>query len=177
VELVYQDYTSESSYRGHTVKGGWSTFEQIYRLGMQGYIYHPRLALFSAAVAYVNQNTDSRESSDEFKSQSVNYELSSIFFPARPISLQAYASRISTSIDGTGLSTNEMTSNFYGARLLFTHKKYPLIRLEYNHWDTTIDRMSGSRVIADDFFFDDDVDGSDEGSPYVIVRKRVKDKT
>jgi len=178
VELVYQDYSSESSYRGHTVTGGWTTFEQIYKLGVQGYIYHPRLALFSAAIAYANDTTDSKESSDEWKSDNTSYELSLVFFPARPLSFQAYASRISTSIDSSALSTNDVTSNFYGARLLFTHKKYPMVRLEYNHWDTTIDRISGSRVIEDDFFdFDDDFDGSDEESPYVIVRKRVKDKT
>jgi hypothetical protein len=60
VELVYQDYTSRSSYRGHTAKGGWTTFEQIYKLGLQGYIYHPRLALFSASISYSNH-----EGSDE----------------------------------------------------------------------------------------------------------------
>lgn len=178
VELVYQNYSAESSYRGHTVKGGWTTFEQVYRLGMQGYIYHPRLALFSASLAYVDQKTDSRESSDEWKSKNISYELSSIFFPARPISIQAYASRMSTSIDSSRLSTNDVTSTFYGARLLFTHKKYPLMRLEYNHWDTVIDRVSGHRVLEDDFFWDwDDEFDDDEGSPYVIVRERVKDKT
>jgi hypothetical protein len=52
------------------------------------------------------------------------------------------------------------------------------MRLQYNHWDITVDRISGSRVIEDDFFdFDGGVDGSDEKSSFVIVRKRVKDKT
>jgi hypothetical protein len=162
IEFRYQDYSTEASFRGHTRHSGWTIFEQIYKLGVSGYIYDPRLAVFSAFITYDNDLSKYKTVSDEWKSKALEYNANLTLLPGRPVSLDLYASRRNTSISGTSISDNNLTYTLYGATMFITHKDVPATRLMYNHWDYTSDTMTGHLV---------------EGDEYAIEKKRTKNKT
>jgi hypothetical protein len=58
IEFVYRDYTTTSKNNGRSIESGWTSFEQRYRLGLKGYIYHPKLITYSASITYVKDKTD-----------------------------------------------------------------------------------------------------------------------
>ena len=164
VELAYRDYSVSSTYYGRKAESGWTSFEQRYKLGIQGYVYHPKLLTFLTSVTFRKEKTD-RESGDEYNAKDINYDLSAFFLATTPVSLDVYGSRTDSTIEGLGNAPYNITSNFYGARLYFRHRKYPPVRLEYNHWDYTIEREKGFRVM-------DDVGGG-----LIVAKERVKEKT
>jgi hypothetical protein len=163
VELTYRDYSVSSTYYGRKSESGWTSFEQRYKLGIQGYVYHPKLLTFLTSVTFRKEKTG-RESGDEYNAKDINYDLSAFFLATTPVSLDVYGSRTDSTIEGLGNAPYNITSNFYGARLYFRHRKYPSVRLEYNHWDYTIEREKGFRVM-------------DDGGGLIVAKERVKEKT
>lgn len=139
VELEYRDYSMESSSYGHKSETGWTSFEQLYRLGLRGYVYNPKLVTFSTSVTFRKEKTD-YDSGSEWTAKDINYDLSASFLPTRPVFLDVYALKTDSTIEGRGIAPYDISSNFYGAILCYASRKYPSIRLEYNHWDYTIER-------------------------------------
>jgi hypothetical protein len=170
VELTYRDYSTTSSYYGRKTESGWTGFEQRYRLGLQGYVYHPKLFSFSTSVTYRKEKTDD-ESGEERNAKNINYNFSGSFLPTRPMSLDIYGLKTDYTTEGWGTAPYNITSNFYGARFRFTSMKYPNIRIEYNHWDYTIERERGYAVFYDTYDYDY------YEKPFIIIKERVKEKT
>ena len=166
VELTYRDYSVSSTYYGRKSESGWTSFEQRYKLGLQGYVYHPKFLTFSTSVTFRKEKTDG-ESGDARDARDINYDLSASLLSTTPVSLDVYGSRTDSTIEGAGAAPYNFISNFYGARLYFRNRKYPSVRLEYNHWDYTIDREKGFRVM-DDYL---------DGHGLIVEKKRVKEKT
>jgi len=146
IELNYWDYKTKNTYAGNTIEGRRKVFEQRYRLGLDGYILHPRLAVFSTDVTLRDKKTEYKETTEKLRD--IGYRLTLNILPLRPISLSVYAERDKgTSKAGTS-SPYEATSNNYGARLLVTYNsKLPKLRAEYNHWDYRTEREAGKRDI------------------------------
>ena len=170
VELTYRDYSVSSTYRGRKSESGWTSFEQRYKLGLQGYVYHPKLMNFKTSVTFRKEKAD-RESGGNYDQKDINYDFSASFLATRPVSLDVYGLKTDTTIERVTTSPYDITSNSYGARLSFSRRKYPSVMLEYNHWDYTIERQKGFRVMDEDFFDDEDEGG------LIVEKKRVKEKT
>jgi hypothetical protein len=137
VELAYKDYDTEIKGR-YDRKSGYSLLQQKYNLVVKGYIYHPKLAIFSSSLTFLYNNTFNSTSSFEPDSRNITYELTAIFLPYRPVSLSTYATVNDFSIDSFswGNPLDNRTVN-YGAILGINLKNYPTIRFEYYHLDVT----------------------------------------
>jgi len=133
VELTYKDYAIETQSRGRTTESNFATFEQRYTLGVKGYIYHPKLIVFSTRLTFRDQEMIKTTSIYKPKSKNMIYELQAIFLPYRPISLQTYATVSDYTVEG--LKSNHYDSRItnYGAILGINLRNWPLIRLEYYH--------------------------------------------
>jgi hypothetical protein len=164
IELTYQNYTEQSTTPGRTSKTEWNTFEQRYRLGLEGFIYNPKLFIYSANVSYYLGKT--QNSGDAWRNKAVNYDLSASFLQSRPVSVDIFALKVNSTIEGIAKEPYDIASLYYGARLRFTKKKYPSVRLEYTHWGYTIERTSGERIPYEEFY------GGE--SPFITFRERRK---
>jgi hypothetical protein len=165
VELSYRDYSVSSTYYGRKTESEWTSFEQRYKLGLQGYVYHPKLMYFKTSVTFRKETID-RKSVGNYDVKDITYDLSASFMATRPISLSVYVIKTDSTIEGAVTGSYDYISNFYGASLYFRNRKYPDIGLEYNHWDYTREREKGFRVM--------DVH---PGEGLIIDKKRVKEKT
>ena len=116
IELDYINYSSEASGHGGKTKATWSTLEQRYNLNVEGYIYHPRLAVFSASVTY---DKDTGIKGNIADSRDIGYNVSVTFLPYRPISMDVYAIKDYYTFNGS----QDSSSDQYGARLRI-HTKY-----------------------------------------------------
>lgn len=90
IELGYRDYSSIAYYNGSRTKNETTLFEQRYSFGIQSYILHPKIAVFSTDVTFRHgreRNIIERSSRD------IGYGLSLTLLPQRPSSLDLYASR------------------------------------------------------------------------------------
>lgn len=143
IELTYRDYSTESIYNGNKTESNWSAFEQSYKLKLSGFIYHPKFLLFSTGVSFVNEELKAEGSS---RTKGISYDLSASFFPQRPVSLNIFAMRATSRIEGWSASPYEATSNTYGASLFVTHRKLPATAISYNHWDYTQERDQMEKV-------------------------------
>ncbi|MFZ3138829.1 MAG: hypothetical protein WA126_15725 [Thermodesulfovibrionales bacterium] len=175
IELEYQKYSLEYSNHGQNSHRETTLFSQLYKLGVNGYIYNPKLALFSANIAYKKEKSKNKElSGNESDSKNINYDLSVIFLPRRPINLNVYALKNNTKTDGLGFADYDYSIFSYGARLVSTYKKLPMIILQYDHTEYTTERTRGTRITEDsDFYFDE---FPPEEGGLVIFREKVKDK-
>jgi len=169
VELAFRDYSVSSEYYGRKSEYGWTSFEQRYKLRLQGYVYHPKLVTFSTSVTFRKEKTDG-ESQDARDVKDINYDFSATFLGTTPVSLDVYGSRYDSTIEGLGTTPYDITSNYYGARLYFRNRKYPSVRLEYNHWDYTLERKKGFRVMNDEY-------GYLDGDGLIVEKKRVNEET
>lgn len=145
VELTYRDYGIESKYDSKTSKSDYSTFEQRYKLGLTGYVYHPKLVSFAASVTFRKEDGDLGAGGD-YGADTFGYDFSLSVLPLNPVSLNIYALRSDSTIEGWGASPFSITSNYYGARFRFTKRKYPFVVVEYSHLDFTIERERGILV-------------------------------
>lgn len=139
-ELTYKDYSSGTN-------GGnsnYSSLEDRYSLGVRGYIYHPKLAVFTAQVTFDDNRGLSSTSNPA--SSSMDYSLFVTFLPYRPVSLTAYATRT----DYTGFASNGVTAMNYGGVLSANLKGLPSIRVEYDHSDVT---SNLGQQTSSDFFY------------------------
>ncbi|MEW6215346.1 MAG: hypothetical protein AB1478_09150 [Nitrospirota bacterium] len=134
VELSYRDYSITSTYARTETKSGWAAFEQRYTLGLHGYIYHPRLAVFSTSVTFRDGKIKGKAGTTG-EARDINYDLLTTFLPYRPISLDIYATKIDSTIEGWTTAPYDVSSNSYGTRLRITKRRLPTMRIEYDHWD------------------------------------------
>lgn len=137
IELTYKDYSTEVS-DGRHGKYDYSVLQQRYSLGLKGYVYDPRLIVFSTRVTFVDERMLKSTSNFKYNSKDMIYEISAIFLPYRPISLTAYAERSDYTLKGlNGGRPYDYIINNYGALLGINLRKYPSISLEYYHLDIT----------------------------------------
>ena len=139
VELTYRDYSLVSTYRGRKAESEWKSFGQRYRVGLKGYVYHPKLLNFSTSLTFRKEQTD-YDSGGGTDARDINYDFFVSILPTTPVSLDFYGLKTDSTIEGWGAVHYNITSNSYGARLCFTKMNFPLIRFEYYHWDYTIER-------------------------------------
>jgi hypothetical protein len=134
IELSYRDYSIEITGSSRKFEGGYSTFEQHYQVGLAGYIYHPRLIVFTSKFDYIYsiyKNDFSTHARD------LGYDIDLTFLPYRPISLELYASKSDYTIEGITSASMEASTDQYGAKLrLINFWKLPPIKAEYYHTDT-----------------------------------------
>jgi hypothetical protein len=143
IELHYTDNSIKTSYDGRETKGGWSRFEQHYEVGIEGYIYHPRLAIFSTGITFTNAITSNQKNT---RSNNIGYNLSATFLPYRPVTLNIYAMRSDYTIKGLTAIPEEGSINQYGARLNVNTRILPTMRLDYSHFDTELKNSSNVPV-------------------------------
>jgi hypothetical protein len=133
VELTYKDYNTEIKNR-RDVTSGYSVLQHKYSLAAKGYIYHPKLAIFSSRVTFLYNDTFNSTSAFEPDSKDMTYELKVVVLPYRPISLSAYAIVNDFSVDSFSWGNpldNEIIN--YGGTLGINLKNYPTIRFDYYH--------------------------------------------
>ncbi len=132
IELSYRDYSIDITAGNRKFKSGFSTFEQLYQVGLEGYIYHPRLLVFSTKLDY-----DYTMYKNGFSTnlKNIGYEIDIRFFPYRPFSLYAYAQRSDYTVSST-FAPLEGTTNQYAAGLRLSNVwKLPDINADYWHFD------------------------------------------
>jgi len=144
IELSYQNYYIETSSRGSTRDRSQNTFRQYYKAGVEGYIIHPRLAVFNASISY-NHTIFAPEYADNVTAKDIGYDIYTTFLPYRPVAVDLYARKIDYSYNLTG-EPLDTTSNLYGARLRMHKRNWPSIRLEYYHWDYQILRSNRENI-------------------------------
>jgi hypothetical protein len=140
VELTYINYLTKANYDGTETEAETSSFQQYYKVGVEGYIYHPRLAVFNANITY-RDTKYSPEYREGFGTKDIGYDVSVTFLPYRPVSLDVYARKIDYTVEWTGVPV-DTTSNLYGLRLKTHLRNFPSLRLEYYHWDYELLRYS-----------------------------------
>jgi hypothetical protein len=142
VELKYNDYSITT---GNGIRNTYSVLTQRYSVGMKGYVYDPRLIVFSAKVTFTDIKTLKSTSPLIPESKSTAYEFNAMFLPYRPVSLSTYYMRSNYTYDGLNSYTPyDTTINIYGALLGINLKNFPLIRFEYNHLDITASQQKTS---------------------------------
>lgn len=136
VELTYRIYNVKTSYDSGDRDAETRTFQQYYRLGAEGYIYHPRLAIFNANIHYEDTSFRAKGGYGN-ESSNLGYDFLTTFLPYRPVSLDIYGRKINYTVDWTG-QTVDTSSDLYGFRLRVKSRKLPAIRLEYYHYEYDI---------------------------------------
>ncbi|NWF75156.1 MAG: hypothetical protein HXY53_01045 [Nitrospirae bacterium] len=162
IELTYRDYSFASSYYGHGTDTSYTSFEQRYMLGLRGYIYHPKLVSFYASLTYRKEIAD--DGSDNNRDlDTINYNFSANILRTNPISLDLYALKTDSTIEGWGTSPYNITTSFFGARLRFTRRNFPSIVIGYDHWEYTIEREHGFLI-------------NKYGFGELIIEKKIKEE-
>jgi len=155
VEFRYTDYHVETtSSRSSTISRGSTTFQQYYKLGAEGYIYHHRLAIFNASLSY-NKTNFYPDQGHHVNTKDITYDITTTFLPYRPVAFDLYARKIDYTFNLTGEPV-DTTSNLYGARLRINKRRWPSIRLEYYHWDYELLRYGNKtdKITEDKFTLD-----------------------
>ncbi|MDQ7787207.1 MAG: hypothetical protein RDU01_06325 [Thermodesulfovibrionales bacterium] len=154
VELRYTDFHVETTSSGSTISRGSTTFQQYYKLGAEGYIYHPRLAVFTASIAY-NDTKFNPERGINVTTKDFTYDITTTFLPYRPVAFDLYARKIDYTFNLAG-DPVDTSSNLYGARLRINKRRWPATRVEYYHWDYELLRFGNTtdKVTEDRFTLD-----------------------
>lgn len=142
IQLIYRQYTTETTNQTGTLKSESNEWEQLYKLRAEGYIWKPKFAVFKAEVSYLGRDSEYDYASADYKekTKSISYYASLQFFPRRPISLSLFAMQIDTTREN-GYSF-DTPSKGYGGSLVIARRKWPVnIMLSYNHWDYTAERF------------------------------------
>jgi len=136
IELTYRNFEIETKSGGTSYKRGNQTLQQSYQLGIEGYIYHPRLAVFNATIGYHKTKWVPNQGNYDVESKNIQYDIKTSLLPYRPIALDLYARKIDYTDDWTQPDIFVDTSSLlYGARLRMNLKRLPSMRLEYYHWE------------------------------------------
>ncbi len=142
IDLSYINYSFDAESDGFKTESEFSLIQQRYSLNLDGYIYHPRLVVFSSGISYIDSKS---KNSEEIESQDIGYDFSVTFLPFRPISFDVYASKTDYTLKGYA-TPMEANTNQYGARLrLINVWKLPATRIEYKHMDYTFLSTSGGQ--------------------------------
>lgn len=135
IELSYKTYSIESSRQGRkSVENTTKIFGQFYKFGIGGYIYDPRLLVFSTSVLYrLDKFTYEGSSTEKQSLKDKGYSVTATFLPYRPVSLSAYMSKVKSEFEA--YLPLDYETNSYGMNLKISGRKIPLILLNYDHWD------------------------------------------
>lgn len=146
VELQYRNYWHETSSSRSTNDDTYSNFKERIRLHADGFIYHPRLIVYSAAVDFSHQKS---LTGVDIKGKDLSYSLLVTALPYRPISLDLFASRDHYSFEAKTQALPDRTVTHYGAKMRFNIEKVQplrLIRLRYEHWGYATENISEDTV-------------------------------
>jgi len=153
-ELSYRNYYVETSSNRYTFERSTQTFRQYYKVGVEGFLYHPRLAIFSASISY-NDTRFHPEKGQNVTTSDIGYDIQTTLLPYRPVAVDLYARKIDYTFNYTGDAV-DTSSLLYGARLRMHKRNWPSIRLEYYHWEydllryrRTTDKRIEDRYILD----------------------------
>lgn len=144
VELTYKNYDISVSSGNRTTSSSYSTFEQKYRIGLQGFVYNPRLLVFWSHITYSDELIPKSKDTQKTDSKNVQYDLSAVFLPYRPVTLTMFATRYDYSFRGITFSDTDIHLNEYGAFLTSFSKNLPAVRFEYYHQDVTSSTLKNS---------------------------------
>jgi len=181
IQLIYRDNSTETS-GTNTFKRETSTFAHRYKLEVNGYVYDPRLVLFTAGIIYGQEFADTkfRGAAIDYNTKNISYDLSAHFLPFRPVSLRVYALKRDSATNGSLKTSYDLHSISYGADFFFVKKGFPSIRLSYYHWESS--SMTGSmikrgRIIPDeeDEYFEEEEEEEEE--PPSVTKQRLKNET
>ncbi|MEW6109616.1 MAG: hypothetical protein AB1632_10685 [Nitrospirota bacterium] len=159
VEFSYRNYTEERN--GVTTRDE-TAFMQRYSLGLSGYIWRPKLIIFSSDVSFMIYNQDPKNDS-----RNINFGFNSVVFPRTRFPLILFASRSTTTFDGYLGSGNDTTSTNFGARWGYTTLTNKKLILSYAHstYDIKGDGSGDSTTVLDTFIVDF------QSAPYLDRRK------
>jgi hypothetical protein len=135
IELTYSSFNFADVNDDDKSRGA-DTYRQNYGLNLEGYIYHPRLIVFTTGInySYSIRKPDYYDDKDSTFSD-IGYNARVTFLPYRPVSLQVYAQKTDYTVDSWRYPENTRTSKIYGAKLTMRLKRLPLITFEYRHED------------------------------------------
>ena len=179
IQLTYRNNSTENS-GTNTFKSEKSTFAHRYKLEVNGYVYDPRLVLFTAGIIYGQELADNKfkGANIDYNTKNISYDLSAHFLPFRPVSLRVYALKRDSATNGSLKNSYDLHSISYGADFFFEKKRFPSIRLSYYHWESS--SMTGSmikrgRIIPDedDEYFEEE----EEEEPPSVIKQRLKNET
>lgn len=182
IELSYKTFSIESSRKNtKSVESTTKIFGQFYKLTLGGYVYDPRLLVFSAGVMYrLDKFTYESSSSEEQKLKDKGYSVTATFLPYRPVSLGAYMSKVKSKLEAD-LPLDYETSS-YGMNLKISGRKIPLILLDYDHWEYIVKKrvLKKYKISDEEDWYDwddwddwEDWDEWDDGSGMPVFKTKV----
>jgi len=124
VELSYKNY--EEEHDGTTSEQ--KSFSQQYVLGLSGYVWRPRLMIFSSDISFVATDQDPFS-----KSRGINFGFNTTIFPRTRHPLILYANRTTSSLDGYLGFANKITTTSYGVRFGYSTFRNTRITIGYGH--------------------------------------------
>jgi hypothetical protein len=135
IELSYRHFSMDAKDKNYQRKNSSWTFEQYYILNFDGYIYHPRLAVFNSYITFRDTMIKTSYTNPDFKN--FGYYLSVNFLPYRPIALQVYLSENDYIGDTFPSGTQEIQISEYGAKFKSDYQGLPHLRIDYFNIGTT----------------------------------------
>lgn len=131
IELAFTNYDSRTEF-DNTTRKNWSwTFNQKYQLNFDGYIYHPRLAVFNSYIAFSDTMYKTSYTNPDYKN--IGYFLGVNILPYRPVTLRIHTQKTDYTGDTFPSGTFRQEYWEYGIRLWSDYKKLPHMRTEYLH--------------------------------------------
>jgi hypothetical protein len=131
VELSYKSYSTETKSAYTKRKEDAWIFDQLYKLHVDGYIYHPRLAVFNSYFTFRDTLIKTSYTNPNYKY--FGSYLSVNLFPYRPVNLMAYILNTNFSGDAFPSGTTESSLFEVGAHFRSDYRRLPHIRLDYIH--------------------------------------------
>jgi len=192
IELSYKTFSIESSRKGtKSVENTTKIFGQFYKFGIAGYVYDPRLLVFSAGIMYrLDKFTYEGSSTEEQSLKDKGYTVTATFLPYRPVSLNAYMSKVKSKLEAD--LPLDYETNSYGMSLKISGRKIPLILFDYDHWDYIVKKKVLKKYRVDEEGWGDggdednwdwyDEGGGDSGLPVfktkivTVTEKRETDR-
>jgi hypothetical protein len=156
IELSYVNYGYFSDNNGKTTESERSFFLQNYGITLEGYIYHPRLAVFTAGITYRDYRQIQSIHGAKTNTNNIGYNLSLTLLPYRPVSLDLYASKIDYTIDSHYAPVTDYSILYYGSRLRIRKGNWPSIRLEYLHQESDLLNFStgSAKMVTETYTLD-----------------------
>jgi hypothetical protein len=144
IEVSYNDYLYQIPSLGKNTEYHTSFIQQTYGIGVGGIIYHPRLAVFTAAIKF-RDNRQLAGVGGKVNSQVYGGNFLLTFLPYRPVSFDIFGGYTHDTITPVGnfinaqwAVTQNLNDLYYGARLKIMKRSWPLMRLEYEHRSSDI---------------------------------------
>lgn len=137
VDFSYKNYNEEVN----GVKGDEKSYGMQYRLGLSGYIWRPRLAIFSSDVSFamVKQTPKSDD-------RNLGFSFNAIFFPITRFPLFLSASRYTSNLDGNLGYNNTTTSTQYSANWYYSSLTHKTFEIRHLHLINDTDYQSTGKV-------------------------------